>query len=76
MLAICLDLDRLADGLEPEPTSDTVVEKVEMRILEFDHATAVNADEMVVRGLVDKVGIVSGLVFTEVDFPQQIRVHE
>lgn len=76
LLATRLDLDALADRAEAEPARDAVVEEVEVRVLELHHTAAVDADEVVVRGLVEKVGVVGGLVVAEVDFAQQLRLQQ
>ena len=76
LLAIRLDLDRLPDRLEAEPPRHAIVEQIQVRVFEFHHPPAVDADQMVVRWLVEEVGIVGRLVVAEVDFAQQIRLHQ
>jgi hypothetical protein len=45
-------------------------------ILKFDDSITVEADEVVVLGLIQKVGIVKRLVAAKIDFPKQVAVHE
>lgn len=47
-----------------------------MAVFKLDHATAVDADKVIVRGLVVEVGIVGGLIFTEVDFAEQVGLDQ
>ena len=47
-----------------------------MRVLELNHAAAIDAEQMVVRRLVVEVRIVGRLVLAEIDFAQQARLHQ
>ena len=44
-----------------------------MGILKLHDTSAIDANEVIVRGLVEKVGVVGGLVVSEIDFTKQIR---
>jgi hypothetical protein len=76
LLAVGLDLDRLADRFEAEAAGEAVVEEFDVGVLEFDDAAAVDADEVVVGGFVDEVGVVGGLVVAEVDFAEEVGFDE
>jgi len=43
-----------------------------MGIFELDDPPAVDTDEVIVRGFVEEVGVVGGLIITEIDFTEQV----
>lgn len=47
-----------------------------MIVFELDHSAAVDADEVIVRWFVEKVGIVGFLVLPEVDFSEEAGFYE
>lgn len=55
---------------------DAIVEEVDVLVFEFDNFSAIDADEVVVGGFVDEVGVVGFLISAEVDFAQQAGFEE
>ena len=47
-----------------------------MRVLELHDPAAIDADQMIVRGLVEEVGIVGRLVVAKINFAQQVRLYQ
>ena len=47
-----------------------------MGVLELDHFSAIDTDEVVVVGVVDKVGVVGGLAIAEFDFVDEVGFHK
>lgn len=76
LIAAGFDAERLFDGTESQSSGDTVIEDLQMIILEFDYFTAVYTDEVIVRRLIQKVRVVGGLSVAEIDFLKQSCLHE
>jgi hypothetical protein len=76
LFAISLDLERLAERLESQPPGHAVVEQIDVGILELHYPPAIDADEVVVRGFIKEVRIVSRLVVAQIDLTQQFRLHQ
>ena len=70
------DAEGVFDGAEAEAAGDAVVEDVDAAVLELDDLAAVDADEMVVGGVVEEVGVVGGLAVAEVDFLEEAGLGE
>lgn len=75
-LAGGFDSQTLAHGPKAESAGQAIVLKVKVAVLEFHNLAAINTDEVVVIGVVDKVWIVSGLAVAEFDFVDEVCFHE
>lgn len=65
------DSHALQLGAETQPAGDTVVQEGDVFILKFDDAIAVDADEVIVLGFVEEIGVVIRLFAAEIDVPEQ-----
>lgn len=45
-------------------------------IFKLDDAAAIDAEKMVVGWLIEEIWIVGGLIIAEIDFPQQVCLHQ
>ena len=70
--ASSLDSQGLTNRAVAETAGDAIIEEIKVVILEFDHLSAVHADEVVVSGAVNEVWIVSGLAIAELDLVDEI----
>ena len=70
------DAEGVFDGAEAEAASDAVIEDVDAVVLEFDDFAAVDADEVVVGGAIEEIGVVGGLTVAEVDFLEEAGLGE
>lgn len=70
-LAARFDAERLLHGAKSESPRDAFVEDLEVVVLELDDFPAVDTDEVIVRWLVEKVGIVGRLAVAQVDFLEE-----
>ena len=62
---------------ETKAAGDAVVEQRNVLIFKLDDAVAVQTDEVIVLGFVQEIGVVVGLVATEIDMAQQAALdHE
>jgi hypothetical protein len=62
--------------LEAEAAGDAVVQQCGVIILELHDTITVEADEVVMLRLIQKVWIVKGLITTEIDLSKQVAVHK
>ena len=67
-----LDAEALIDGAEAKTAGHAVVEEVEMAVFEFDDFSTIDTDEVIVVGVLAKVGVVGGLTVTEVNFVDEV----
>lgn len=76
-VAVGFDTHALHLGTEAEAAGDAVVEEGDVFVLELDDAVAVDADEVVVLGFVEEIGVVVGLFAAEVDVAEETALdHE
>jgi len=62
--------------METEATGDAVVQQGGVVVFKLDDTIAIQANEMVVLGFIEKVRVVKGLVSAEIDLAEQIAIHE
>jgi hypothetical protein len=65
------DAEGVLHGAVAEAAGDAVVEDVDAVVLELDDLAAVDADEVVVGGAIEEIGVVGGLTVAEVDFLEE-----
>lgn len=76
-IAVGLDAHALHLGTEAQTTGDAVVQEGDVLILKLDDAVAVDADEVVVLGFIEEIGVVIGLFTAEIDVAKQAALdHE
>ncbi len=75
-VAMRLDAHAFQTGLETESACDAVMQQGSVLVLELQHTVAVEADEMVVLGFIEEIGVVVGLVSPQIDFTQQPAFHQ
>lgn len=68
MLTAGLELDRLPDRSKSQSPGHAIVEQVDVIVLKLDDLAAIDADQVVMAGLVEVVWIVGLEIATEVDF--------
>lgn len=68
--------DALACRTEAESLGDAVLQQGDVIILELHDAITVHADEMIVLGFVEEVGIIKSLVAPQINFTQQFALNE
>ncbi|MFT6864433.1 MAG: hypothetical protein ACJAVK_002998 [Akkermansiaceae bacterium] len=71
-----LDAKAFTDGAVAETAGEVVVLEIKVGVLELDHFSAIDTDEVVVVGVVNEVGIVGGLAIAEFDFVDEVCFHE
>lgn len=76
LIAGGLDAEGLLDGAKAEAAGEAVVEDFEVVVFEFEHFATIDADEVIVGGTVEKVGVVGGLAVAEVDLVQEVGFGE
>jgi hypothetical protein len=76
LVAAGLDAEGGLYGAEAEAAGDAFLEDLHMGIGELDDVAAVDADEVVVVGVVEEVGVVVGDVLAEVDLAEQAALDE
>ena len=76
-VAVGFDAHALHLGAEAEAAGDAVVEEGDVFVFELDDAVAVDADEVIVLGFVEEIGVVVGLFAAEVDVAEEAALdHE
>lgn len=68
--------DALACRAEPESLGDAVLQQGDMIVFKLHDTVTVHADEVIVLGFVEEVGIVKSLVAPQINFTQQFAFHE
>ena len=76
MLAAGFDVNGLAHGTIAQSPGDAIIEQIDVRVFELDNFTAVHTDKMVVRRLIDEIGIVGFLFTAKIDFAQQTSLNK
>jgi hypothetical protein len=66
----------LANRPETQSSGQVIVLEIEMGILEFYNFAAINTDEVVVIGVIDKIWVVGSLTITELDFVDEVSFYE
>jgi hypothetical protein len=66
----------LANRPEAQPPGQAIVLEIEVGILEFHNLAAINTDEVVVIGVIDKIRIVCSLTITEFDFVDEVSFYK
>ena len=72
----CFDTNGARFWPETESTRDTVLQQAHMRVLKLHHLLAVEANEVVVVRMINKVRIIVSLITSKVDFLQQSTFHQ
>ncbi len=70
------DTDFLAHRAESESPGDTILKHCHVFVGELNYLAAIKTDQVVVVGVVDKIGIVVFLVAAEIDLLQQVTFGE
>ena len=76
LITVGFDAHALHAGLEPETTRDAVMKQRGVIVLKLNHSITIEADQMVVLGLVEDIGVVVGLVAAQIDLAQQSAFHQ
>jgi hypothetical protein len=70
-VAAGFDADAFLGGTEAEAAGDAIFEDGDVFVFELDDFAAVDADEVIVIGVIDEIGVVVFLIAAEVDFPEE-----
>lgn len=76
LVAGSFDTEGLFDGAETETAGEAIVEDFEVIVFELEYFPAIDANEVVVGGPVEKVGVVSRLAVSQVDLVKQVGFGE
>ena len=64
------------DGLNPSRRVMQSSKQVDVVVFKLHHLVAVRADEMIVVGVIEEIGIVVLVVLSQIDLMQQAAFHE
>ena len=76
LVAGSFDAEGLFDGPEAETPGEAVVEDFEVIVFELEDFAAINANEVIVGGAVEKIGVVGGLPVPEVNLVKEVGLGE
>jgi len=66
----------LANGPEAKAAGQAVVEEIEMVVFKLDDLSTIDTNEVVVVGVIDEIGIISGLSIAEFDLVDEVGFNE
>ena len=74
LIAACLNAHAFHLRLKAQPARDAVVQQRDVLIFKFDYAITIEADQVIVLGLVEEIGIVIGLVPAKVHDAEEVAL--
>ncbi len=74
-VAMRFDAHAFHAWLKTKPPCDAVVQQRSVIIFKLHHTVTIEADQVVMLGFVEEIGVVVSLITPEIDFAQQIALN-